>query len=213
MVKHNNAIQAIHLRKHWSKFVRTWFNQAARKRRRLEARREKATRLFPRPLRSLRPVVRKQTIRYNTQVRAGRGFSLLEIKKAGLGAAFCRSVGIAVDHRRKNRSVETFNANVQRLLQYKERLILWPRHEGKPKKGPIADSANDQLANLQPSQNTDAQVLAIKQRKLREKAVKITAELQKVWATRPTRKTGKAKKKEAEKKEAEKKAGEAAKKK
>ena len=99
-MKHNNAIQNIHQRKHWQKYVRTWFNQPARKRRRLVSRKEKAARLFPRPAESLRPVVRGQTIRYNAKVKVGRGFTLQEIKEAGLGAAFARSIGIAVDHRR-----------------------------------------------------------------------------------------------------------------
>jgi len=26
MVKHNNMMPNVHLRKHWNRFVRTWFN-------------------------------------------------------------------------------------------------------------------------------------------------------------------------------------------
>lgn len=86
-MKHNNAIQKIHLRKHWARdgMVKTWFNQAARKRRRLEARRNKADNLSPRPVDSLKPVVRGQTQRYNRKIKLGRGFTLQEIKEAGLG--------------------------------------------------------------------------------------------------------------------------------
>jgi len=43
MVRHNNVLPNVHLRKHWQRIgVRTWFNQAGRKKRRLENRRAKA---------------------------------------------------------------------------------------------------------------------------------------------------------------------------
>ena len=76
MVKHNNVIPNVHLRKHWQTNVRVWLNQAARKSRRLQARRVRAATIAPRPLDSLRPVVRCTTIRYNHRVRNGRGFTL-----------------------------------------------------------------------------------------------------------------------------------------
>ena len=38
---------------------------------------------------------------YNLKKRAGRGFTLEEIKAAGFSKSFARSVGIAVDHRRR----------------------------------------------------------------------------------------------------------------
>ena len=67
--------------------------------------------MFPRPVAGvLRPVVRGQTKRYNTKVRAGRGFTLDELKTAGIPAKFAQTVGIAVDHRRKNRSEESLQA-------------------------------------------------------------------------------------------------------
>jgi len=34
MVKHNNVIPNEHFRKHWQNYVKTWFNQPARKTRR-----------------------------------------------------------------------------------------------------------------------------------------------------------------------------------
>lgn len=77
MVKHNNVIPNVHLRKHWQKNVRVWLNQAARKKRRLQARRAKAAASAPRPLENLRPAVRCSTIRYNHRVRMGRGILLL----------------------------------------------------------------------------------------------------------------------------------------
>ena len=177
MVRHNNVIPNVHLRKHWAKYVRTWFNQPARKRRRLEARREKAANLFPRPAEYLRPVVRQQTIKYNRKLRSGRGFTLEEIKATKLGVAFARSIGIAVDHRRKNRSNEAFQANVKRLQDYKQQLVLFPRHSNKPKKGLINDATEAEVKQFGSQQKDINVVLPLPEPKLREKAVKITKEL------------------------------------
>lgn len=73
MVKHNNVIPNVHLRKHWQRNVKVWLNQAGRKSRRLTARKSKAQRHGSRPLDNLRPAVRCQTIRYNHRPRLGRG--------------------------------------------------------------------------------------------------------------------------------------------
>lgn len=63
------------------RFVKTWFNQPARKERRRNARLAKAARLAPRPASGpVRPVVHCSTIRYNAKVRAGRGFSHDELR-------------------------------------------------------------------------------------------------------------------------------------
>jgi large subunit ribosomal protein L13e len=144
MVKHNNVIPNVHLRKHWQRNVRVWLNQAGRKSRRLQARRARATAIAPRPLDRLRSVVRCQTIRYNHRPRLGKGFTLAEVKAVGLGVEFAKSIGIAVDHRRKNRSQEGFEANKARLTNYISKLVLHPRHEGhlvtKAKTGIINDT-------------------------------------------------------------------------
>ena len=100
MVKHNNALAHIHLRKDWKSNVKTWFNQPARKQARRLARQNKAERITPRPIENLRPIVKGETIRYNTKQRYGKGFTLQELKTAGLTPLFARSIGIAVDHRR-----------------------------------------------------------------------------------------------------------------
>ena len=84
MVKHNNMIQKVHLRKHWSRFVRTWFNQPARKQQRLRARAAKAAAMFPRPLEKLRPIVHCSSRKYSSKIRYGRGFTLQEIRAAKL---------------------------------------------------------------------------------------------------------------------------------
>lgn len=132
MVKHNNVLPNVHLRKHWQRNVKVSLNQAGRKKRRLEARRAKAAATSPRPLERLRPAVRCQTIRYNHRTKLGKGFTLAEIKAVGLGVDFARSVGINVDHRRKNRSQEAFELNKSRLQAYLQKLVLYPRHQKTP---------------------------------------------------------------------------------
>jgi ribosomal protein L13E len=132
MVKHNNVLPNVHLRKHWQRNVKVWLNQAGRKSRRLTARRARAAATAPRPLDRLRPSVRCQTIRYSHRPRLGKGFTLAEVKSVGLGVEFARTVGIAIDHRRKNRSQEAFELNKARLTNYLSKLVLFPRHESSP---------------------------------------------------------------------------------
>ncbi len=86
--------------------VKTFFNQPAQKYRRLTKRRNKATEEYPRPVKSLRPVVHKATQRYSSQTRLGRGFTRAEIKAVKLNIHFARSIGIAIDLRRVNKSAE-----------------------------------------------------------------------------------------------------------
>ena len=131
MVKHNNTIPNVHRRKHWQRNVRTWLNQAGRKKRRLQARRAKAAAQAPRPLDNLRPSVRCMTVRYSHRPRLGRGFTLAEIKSVGLGVQFAKSIGISVDYRRKNKSQEGFDLNKARLTNYLSKLVLYPRHDKK----------------------------------------------------------------------------------
>ena len=130
MVKHNNVLPNTHLRKHWQRNVTIWLNQASRHNRRLLTRKTKAQ--APRPIDQLRPVVRGQTIRYNNKTRQGKGFTLAEVKAAGLSVSFARSIGIAVDARRQNRSQESLDLNKARLTAYLNKLVLYPRHEKKP---------------------------------------------------------------------------------
>lgn len=140
MVKHNNVVPNGHFKKDWMHFVKTWFNQAGRKQRRREARSLKLSALAPNPLKSLRPAVQGQTIRYCAKVKQGRGFSLQELKQAGLTAQFARTIGISVDHRRRNKSAETMQNNVKNLEFYKSKLSVFPLKPNKPKKGIINDS-------------------------------------------------------------------------
>ncbi|XP_018426309.1 PREDICTED: 60S ribosomal protein L13-like isoform X2 [Nanorana parkeri] len=81
----NGMILKPHFHKDWQRRVATWFNQPARKIRRRKIRQAKARLIAPRPVaRPIRPVVRCPTVRYHTKIRAGRGFSLEELKAAGI---------------------------------------------------------------------------------------------------------------------------------
>ncbi|KAL1539825.1 60S ribosomal protein L13B [Salvia divinorum] len=143
-MKHNNVIPNGHFKKHWQNYVKTWFNQPARKARRRNARQQKAIKIFPRPTAGpLRPVVRGQTLKYNMKVRAGRGFSLEELKAAGIAKKLAPTIGISVDHRRRNSSLEGFQTNVQRLKTFKAKLVVFPRRARKVKAG---DSSPEELA-------------------------------------------------------------------
>ena len=178
MVKHNNALPNVHLRKHWGKFVRTWFNQPARKSARYQARKDKAEKVAPRPLKNLRPIVAGRTQKHSGKPRYGKGFTKEELKKAGLTQRFARTVGIATDHRRTNANSEALNRNVQRLEQYKSKLILFPLHQGKHKKGEIADSTQEQIEKVAAEkQNTTRNVLDIPKQNRREKKVEMTPEI------------------------------------
>ena len=112
MVKHNNQVLNQHFHKDWKQYVKTWFDQPAKKSARRLARQAKAAKLAPRPINLLRPAVRGQTVKYNTKIRAGKGFTLDELKAVGIRKKAARGIGIAVDFRRKNRSQEAFELNV-----------------------------------------------------------------------------------------------------
>ena len=79
--KRNNMVPNGHFHKDWQRWVKTWFNQPARKIRRRNARVEKARKIAPRPVGGrLRPIVRCPTFKYNTKNRLGRGFTLEELR-------------------------------------------------------------------------------------------------------------------------------------
>jgi len=143
-MKHNNMIAKEHFKKYWQRYVKTWFDQPAKKKARRLARQQKAAAIAPRPVAgSLRSVVHPPTARYNSKVRSGRGFTLAEIKAVGLGKKEAQSLGVAVDHRRRNKSVEGQEANVQRLREYRAKLVVFPKHAKKATKGWVETSAVD----------------------------------------------------------------------
>jgi len=56
------------------------------------------------------------------------------LKEAGIPRKLAPTIGISVDPRRQNLSVESLSANVSRLKAYRARLILFPRKLGQHKK-------------------------------------------------------------------------------
>ena len=141
MVKGNKAIPHIHLHKHWNPCssqqgnVKVWLSQPLKKASRRRQRLLKAKKVFPRPLRNFRPQVNSCTVRYNMYKRFGRGFSVEELKGAGVTAKYATTIGVRTDLRRKNLSEEGLNANVQRLKSYLSKLVLFPINHNKLRKG------------------------------------------------------------------------------
>jgi large subunit ribosomal protein L13e len=48
---------------------------------------------------------------------------------AGLTKKFAQTIGVSVDHRRKNKSEGPLAENIARLKQYKAQLVLWPKRK------------------------------------------------------------------------------------
>jgi hypothetical protein len=80
MVKHNNIVPNVHFHKEWDRRVKLWFDQPAQKKARALKRLQKLKARFPRPLDSLKPIVRPGSIRHNHRTRLGRGFTVEELK-------------------------------------------------------------------------------------------------------------------------------------
>merc|ERR1712110_584866 len=171
--KRNNIVPNQHFHKDWQNYVKTWFNQPARKIRRRQNRVAKAAKVAPRPIGKLRPVVSCPTYKYNLKQRAGRGFTLEEIKAAGLSKKFARTIGIAVDHRRRNKSVESLQLNTQRLKEFKSKMILFPINAKKPRKG---DATAEEMSKA--VQLAGTKVMAPKAVTKRPRAMAITADMQ-----------------------------------
>merc|ERR1739848_887697 len=126
----NRVLPNAHFRKRktWAKLAKTWFNQPAKKVTRRSARAAKAAQVAPRPQAGqLRPVVQCPTFRYNSRQRLGRGFTKQEIVDSGLTCNEARKIGICVDKRRRNKSTENLQRNVQRLKEYRSKLVILPK--------------------------------------------------------------------------------------
>ncbi|GMP70832.1 hypothetical protein CsSME_00029510 [Camellia sinensis var. sinensis] len=105
------------------------------------------------------------------KLRAGRGFSLEELKAAGIPKKLAPTIGIAVDHRRRNRSLEGLQTNVQRLKTYKAKVVVFPRRARKFKAG---DSAPEELATATQVQGS---YMPIVREKPTVELVKVTDEM------------------------------------
>ena len=179
-MRHNQAVTDIHFRKDWKRHVHTWFKQPFRKQRRHTVRAQKAARAFPNPIKALRPTVRCCTQRYNFKTRLGRGFTLKELEQARIEPRLARTVGIAVDARRINKSQESVAENVARLQAYMARLVVLPRKAAKAERtAQVKKAAADKRAKRVAALNTVAGEHVKKIAELREKLEKAAAEYKK----------------------------------
>lgn len=158
----SKMLSNVHLCKDWQEKVKTFFNQPAQKLRRRRVRAARAKALGPNPTHLIRPAVRGQTRRYNNKVKLGRGFTLAELRGAGLrGLNYARSLGVAVDTRRKDTCSETQKMNVERLKEYLNRMILHPRRKA-DKKPQVPEATATQLqSSAAVEQNTTRTVLPL----------------------------------------------------
>ena len=159
MVHHNNMLPNVHLGKDWQEKVKTWFNQPGRKRRRRVHRARRQKLLAPNPTHLLRPIVRGQTNKYNTKRRLGRGFTKKELESAGIkGLSYARSIGIAIDLRRKDTCSETLNVNTERIKNYISRIILYPRKKN-DKKPQVKEATQEQLNTPEAKEQNKSKVV------------------------------------------------------
>merc|ERR1719393_1220008 len=116
----------------------------------------KAAAMAPRPTAGLlRPGVHPPTQKDNYKLRQGRGFTFAELKEAGVNRKEALTIGISVDHRRRNRSAGSLQINVQRLKEYKSKLIVFPRKRNKPKAG------DAEVAELEQAQQLKGPIMAV----------------------------------------------------
>lgn len=132
-------------------------------------------------------MIRCPTRRYNMKVRYGRGFTLEELKNAGLNSKFAKTIGISVDHRRQDTSMETRDLNVKRLKTYLAKLILFPsknsrrlakKGDSNPKKLIVPNASAEKINSAAAKkQIKEKEVIPIQGQKLREKPQGITGEM------------------------------------
>lgn len=126
-MKHNQAIQNVHFCKDWRSKVHTWFKQPFRKIRRHNARLQKAKAAYPSTITAFRPSVHCMNQRFNYRLRLGKGFTVKELALAKIDKNLARTIGIAVDERRKDCSRECLTRNADRLREYMSKLVVVPK--------------------------------------------------------------------------------------
>jgi large subunit ribosomal protein L13e len=95
---------------------------------------------------------------------------LKELQVAGIHKKVGQTTGISMDPRRRNKSTESLQANVQWLKEYRSKLILLPRKPSTPKKG---DSSAEELKL---AKQLTGPVMPIRKVYKKEKARAITEE-------------------------------------
>lgn len=86
------------------------------------------------------------------------------------------TTGISVDHRRKNKSLESLQRNVQRLKEYQSKLILFPANAKKARKGEASEEDMKKATQLM------GEVMPVKQVAKRQRAMELTDDLKKFKA-------------------------------
>merc|ERR1711918_325809 len=107
-----------------------------------------------------------------------------ELKAAGLSKNYAQTVGIAVDHRRRNKSVESLQLNAQRLKEFKSKLILFPLNSKKPRKG---DATAEELSK---AVQLAGEVMPVKPVVKRARAMELTEDLKNFQAFQTIRRRG-----------------------
>ena len=82
-----------------------------------------------------------------------------------------RTIGIAVDHRRRNKSVESLQLNTQRLKEYQAKLILFPLKAKKPRKGDASEE------DIKKATQLSGKLMPLKPDGKRPRAMELTEEL------------------------------------
>jgi len=92
------------------------------------------------------------------KLRLGKGFTLEELRTAKISPKLAPTIGIAVDHRRRNKCAESLQENVERLKLYMSKLVIFPNKSGKKgvKKG---DTPKSELTNV--AQNTLKEIIPV----------------------------------------------------
>lgn len=152
MARNKTVVPHAHFHKDWKRMIKLHFDQPFRKQRRDQRRKQKIIRYAPRPVELLRPLVHCPSARYHNKLRFGRGFSLAELGVVGINKKWARSVGIAVDIRRRNKSVESIQQNVQRLREYLQKLVIFPKSKKAKKPEGILAQAGSKINEIAPKE-------------------------------------------------------------
>lgn len=140
-MKGNMPIPNQNSKKDIQKKPRVLFNVALKKEKKMKIKQEKIKKMWPRPSEGpLKPIVRCPTNRYNMKTKLGRGFTVDELKAADIDPKKARRMGISVDLRRTNKSLETFEVNKERLLSYMSRFVKLTRKDLKTLKNKERDN-------------------------------------------------------------------------
>ena len=187
MVRGKDVLPNSHYHKNWQSFVKTWFNQPFKKIERKQRRVQKDRRLFPRPMEKLRSIVRCPTRKYNTKKRVGRGFTIREIKKSKFNPSMVKSMGIAIDYRRKHSSNMMMQTNIARLREYMNNLLVLRHKPPVVKRCFVRDNTREREKN-RTAMIVCKKVNKLKAPKLRQKSMIVTEKLKKLPGFVPQKK-------------------------